>query len=205
MVLAVILLAGLLITGCAQKADKPANETAKDQPSKVSESPEKDTPSAKPSKPEVAVNNNAPAGSKKAKMSEEELAEAKKIEGLKEEEMGEPDKKLKPAELKKAKNKLQGCISNVNVIAGALDKYYKEKGKYPEKLDELIPDYLFAPTICPAAGKDTYSASYKYDNNKGTYEFYCKGHNHKEVGLPADYPRFTEQYEEVILPEGFKK
>jgi hypothetical protein len=44
-------------------------------------------------------------------------------------------------------------------------------------------------------GKDTFSGTYVYYNNGKEkvhrFSFYCEGHNHKDVGVPADYPQYN--------------
>ena len=45
---------------------------------------------------------------------------------------------------------LKGCAENLRKIHAALGKYEKDKGKIPDWLSELIPDYLGAETLfCP--------------------------------------------------------
>jgi hypothetical protein len=54
------------------------------------------------------------------------------------------------------------CEDNCKKIGTALEMYSTDNsGRYPEKMDYLIPAYLSKIPDCPAAGKDTYSAGYQ--------------------------------------------
>ncbi|MCE1247995.1 MAG: ankyrin repeat domain-containing protein [Firmicutes bacterium] len=83
-----------------------------------------------------------------------------------------------------------GCMNNIKNIATALEMYYMDNNKYPDRLDLLVPNYLhFLPT-CKESGKNTYSESYRVIENGKDYEFCCKSKNHEQAGVPEDYPKY---------------
>ncbi|MCE1248574.1 MAG: hypothetical protein LWY06_18200 [Firmicutes bacterium] len=87
---------------------------------------------------------------------------------------------------------LTSCKSNLKNIGTALEMYSTDNGgHYPESLDQLKGDYLKLIPTCPSAGKDTYSDSYKSSEDPDKYEVFCKGSNHSNQGVPADYPQYN--------------
>jgi len=95
------------------------------------------------------------------------------------------------------------CQSNMKNIGTALEMYSTDhSGHYPESLDQLTPDYLRVIPTCAAAGKDTYSASYKSAQNPDTYEFFCEGSYHSNVGVPSNYPQYNSVRGLISRPEG---
>lgn len=83
------------------------------------------------------------------------------------------------------------CRSNLKNIGTALEMWYTDhKGHFPGKLKALTPNYLHTIPICPAARRDTYSASYKMGKKPDSYSFYCKGHHHKSEKYPANRPAY---------------
>ena len=90
------------------------------------------------------------------------------------------------------------CKSNLKNIGTALEMWSVDyDGDFPEKLEELTPNYLRVIPECPTAGVDTYSGSYthtdgtKQDPSSGKYEFFCRGHHHNDLGVPQDHPRYN--------------
>ncbi len=91
-------------------------------------------------------------------------------------------------------DKYSECCSNLKNIGTALEMYSTDyAGKYPAKLQQLVPNYLRLIPTCPAAGKDTYSASYQVSKDGKNYSFYCKGHYHKSEGAPENDPSYNSQ------------
>ncbi len=85
------------------------------------------------------------------------------------------------------------CKSNLRNIATALEMYTTDNaGRYPTSLSVLARDgwYLKSIPTCPAAGCDTYSASYRSATDPDAYTLFCQGANHANVGYPADYPQY---------------
>ena len=87
------------------------------------------------------------------------------------------------------------CRSNLSDFSGALESYASEhSGQYPPSFAALTPKYLKSARLCPAAQKDTYSASYRVwhsDDKSAQYEVYCQGRHHAEIGIPADHPALS--------------
>lgn len=102
----------------------------------------------------------------------------------------------------KSREKLAQCEANLKDIAAAIEKFANEhNATYPKALNELVPKYLKSIPPCPAAGKDTYSRSYKGKTSvsfksreasdaSGNYIIYCCGHNHKALAIPSNYPQY---------------
>lgn len=99
------------------------------------------------------------------------------------------------------------CFTNLTRIASALEQYAGERqGNYPGSLQELVPEYLDAIPVCPEAGIDTYSPSYRVFERtvetNGTGEkaykkekafiIYCRGYYHKSAGFEKDQPRLEK-------------
>lgn len=79
------------------------------------------------------------------------------------------------------------CSSNLKNIATALEMYSTDyQGRYPAKLAELTPDYLRSIPQCPAAGSDSYSATYKHTDKPYSFEVACQGDHHGQgTNLPS--------------------
>ncbi|MFN8611290.1 MAG: hypothetical protein U0931_27345 [Vulcanimicrobiota bacterium] len=110
---------------------------------------------------------------------------------------------LKP----RSQGQATACKSNEKNIATALEMYASDNyGVYPTGLNKLVGKnpktaYLYSIPTCPAAGKDTYSSTYKVKmarrdqkhqmiSGEDYFEFHCAGHNHKEAGIPANLPAY---------------
>lgn len=99
-------------------------------------------------------------------------------------------KKLEEERMKR--NTFLYCKSNLKNIGTALELYSTDnKGHYPRSLKQICPLYLKTLPTCPAAGKDTYSSSYKVIVNPDAYTVFCSGHNHKNEGVPQNYPQYS--------------
>lgn len=60
------------------------------------------------------------------------------------------------------------CLENLKSISAAVSMYQCDwAGKYPSDLSRVVPKYLAGIPNCPAAGRDTYSATYKVDGLEG--------------------------------------
>ena len=83
-----------------------------------------------------------------------------------------------------AQARLQGqttaCESNCKNIAAALEMYSTDDaGHYPHSMNQLLgADYLKTIPTCPAAGNDTYSASYEVATEPNAFSFSCTGNHH---------------------------
>ena len=67
-----------------------------------------------------------------------------------------------------AKAKTTVCKANLHTIKTALETYKSQAMKFPDKLEDLVPDYIKTETgiRCPETG-----LVYEYDN--GTGEVHC--------------------------------
>lgn len=86
---------------------------------------------------------------------------------------------------------LKICTHNLSVLAAQLEVYAGDNGLlYPKRLQSLIPKYISSIPTCPACGRDTYSATYRYNNSSTAWNFTleCEGHRHWAAGAPFGYP-----------------
>lgn len=108
----------------------------------------------------------------------------------------------------RSRGQLTACKSNEKNLATALEMYASDfGGRYPTNLLILTNkdpkfEYLRYIPTCPAAGKDTYSATYKMtsirrDPKTGkttgseSFSFHCAGHNHKAADTPPNKPAYN--------------
>lgn len=121
--------------------------------------------------------------------------------------LAQPDGFLKA----RSQGQLTACKSNEKNIATALEMYASDfGGLYPANLAILTnknPKFAYLRTIptCPAAGKDTYSATYKMSAAKrdpktgkalsgvDRFTFHCSGHHHKAADGPANKPAYDSE------------
>lgn len=94
------------------------------------------------------------------------------------------------------------CIDNIKRIQAALDWYAREhNGKYPRKLDQLIPRYLGKVPRCPQAGTDLhYIKSYRVSDDLSSYRFNCNCMRHPVTGLHMNYPRYSSEKGLIVGP-----
>lgn len=91
-------------------------------------------------------------------------------------------------------NSILGCTQNLKNIATGLEMWASDhEGRYPKDLKELVPKYIEHVPPCPAALKDTYSATYREAGSEG-FSLYCGGHNHSDFGLPANQPTMDARH-----------
>lgn len=82
------------------------------------------------------------------------------------------------------------CSSNLKNIATALEMYACDsQGHYPTRLSQLTPNYLKTVPTCPAAGADSYSATYQRALKPDGFRLHCGGENH--TPWPANTPAYT--------------
>jgi hypothetical protein len=105
----------------------------------------------------------------------------------------------------KTKEKLTQCENNLKDLAAALEKYASDhNATYPRALKELVPKYMKSLPACPAAGRETYSRSYKGKTSisfkskeasdaSGNFVIYCNGHYHKALGILQNYPQYLSK------------
>jgi hypothetical protein len=85
---------------------------------------------------------------------------------------------------------LTACKSNCKNLATALEMYASDfGGLYPQDMARLTSgNYLKSIPTCPAAGKDTYSATYRYRSKPDNFSFFCAGDNHEKAYSGFDRP-----------------
>ncbi|MFP4496582.1 MAG: hypothetical protein ACLFQV_00090 [Vulcanimicrobiota bacterium] len=85
------------------------------------------------------------------------------------------------------------CIKNTEKIRNALEKYASDhQGKYPEKLNQLTPDYLKKIPVCWTLPEASYADNY-HGYSIGGYNycrFQCPG-NHPGLGGGTGFPRYN--------------
>lgn len=66
------------------------------------------------------------------------------------------------------------CQRNLKVVTQALEAYRKEHaGAYPDRLEQLRPQYLQKLPDCPDSGDDTYSTGYKVSPDHHAFTLQC--------------------------------
>ena len=100
----------------------------------------------------------------------------------------------------RARGSMTSCKSNCKNTATALEMYATDNhGLYPRYLPDLVPgNYLKQIPTCPAAGNDTYSASYQVSIDGKAFSFVCTGNNHAKsyAGFkrPSDnFPQYNSR------------
>lgn len=92
----------------------------------------------------------------------------------------------------RAQGQVAACKSNLKNMGTALEMYGTDNaGHYPTRLSQLTPNYLVTIPTCPAAGSDTYAASFESAQNPDAYTVFCAGKHHEAVGYPANHPCYT--------------
>ena len=78
------------------------------------------------------------------------------------------------------------CKSNLKNIGTALEMYSTDnQGRYPLRLQQLLPTYLKQIPTCPTAESDTYSVSYQQTHKPDNFSYSCQGHHHSPDGDPS--------------------
>ena len=87
---------------------------------------------------------------------------------------------------------LKGCQNNLRAIAFAAEAYAADnEGHYPRSLTRLVPAYLKRIPVCPATGRDTYSATFTSAYNPPAFTVYCGGDNHSRAGDGPNRPQYS--------------
>ncbi|HEY4003474.1 MAG TPA: hypothetical protein VGO93_31695, partial [Candidatus Xenobia bacterium] len=102
----------------------------------------------------------------------------------------------------RAQAQLVACESNEKHLGIALEMYASEhEGHYPDRLSQLVPAYLKQMPSCPAAGHDSYSATYRHRvKPKEGYSLHCGGHNHQDAAMPVSFPQYTSERGLILTP-----
>ncbi len=116
---------------------------------------------------------------------------------------GSPDVRMSVAELnlKLAEDDILMCKSNLKNVGTACEMWSTDNnGRYPKTLAELTPKYLKEIPVCPAAGTDTYSATFKSRAAPDLFRVKCEGEFHKLAECPADYPQYRSDVGLISQP-----
>jgi hypothetical protein len=93
---------------------------------------------------------------------------------------------------------LRSCQSNCKSIGTSLDMYAEDnKGRYPSKLNELIPSYIYKIPTCVKTDKDIYSLTYTVSTNPDAYTFWCTCGGDKS-NVEGNYPQYSSEKGLVI-------
>jgi hypothetical protein len=94
----------------------------------------------------------------------------------------------------RGRGQLIACESNLKNIGTAAEMYAVDhKGRYPASLADLKGEYLRQIPTCPAAGRDTYSATWRSSTGPDRYEVACGGHNHAGAGAAENAPAYNSE------------
>lgn len=104
----------------------------------------------------------------------------------------------------RAQGQLTACKSNCKNLATALEMYASDYGgRYPSSgttgMNLLTSgNYLKTVPTCPAAGSNTYQATFSSTQTPDSFSFYCAGNNHGKAysGFAANaqnYPQYSAE------------
>lgn len=92
----------------------------------------------------------------------------------------------------RAHGQATACKSNLKNIGTALEMWSTDNsGRFPTQLSQVAPNYLRIMPTCPAAGKDTYSATFQSAANPDAYTVFCSGSHHVDAQYSPNYPQYT--------------
>lgn len=103
----------------------------------------------------------------------------------------------------RAQGQLTACKSNCKNIATALEMYASDNGgRYPASNNLAAKltagSYLKSIPTCPAAGSNTYTATYTATQTPDNFSFYCAGNNHGKAytgfgSQSNNYPQYNAE------------
>ena len=131
-----VLAAFLLIAGCQSRTPDNANSAANTDTSDGSAtdlSPEEEAAL------EQALNNGDVLFDEQSEVNGEPVEETEEEEPVEE---SDPTEGLTEEEIAQAKDRDKQRLEHVSQLQKALEDYYKAKKSYPEKLEEIMPDFL---------------------------------------------------------------
>lgn len=100
---------------------------------------------------------------------------------------------LLPAQAR-SQGPVSACQSNLKNLATALEMWSSDhRGRYPKRLDQLVPTYLREIPRCPVAHHDTYSHNYRSWSNPDDYILCCTGAHHVAVLGGPNLPAYTAE------------
>jgi len=87
-------------------------------------------------------------------------------------------------------DQLRQCLLALSKFDKGMEKYYRYKGKkFPNKLKELVPNYIKEIPKLPGG----YEYGYKHDNSADNYTVFIKGKKFEAAGLPENFPVFSKK------------
>ncbi len=101
------------------------------------------------------------------------------------------------------------CQSNIKNLGTALEMYSDDnEGKFPDRLQQLCPEYLREIPLCVRGiEKDSFAAAYYckvcglstgdyvylVSDDCRRFTMYCSGNNHRNVGVGENYPQYNSE------------
>ena len=83
------------------------------------------------------------------------------------------------------------CGQNLRILAAALEAYSANYDRrYPDLLEQMVPQQIPEMPKCPSAGSSTYVSGYVVAFNPACYTLSCDGANHTNAGLAPGFPRY---------------
>jgi len=83
---------------------------------------------------------------------------------------------------------LVACKSNLRRSGEAAERYaVNHSGAFPDKLEQLTPDYLKSIPSCPASRREY---GYMHGTNPQAYSVFCRGSSHVPNGSTVDFPLY---------------
>ena len=87
------------------------------------------------------------------------------------------------------------CKTNLVNLATALEMYSSDhQGKYPQNLNQLVPNYIRTLPECPGSlgyfAEFGPGAAYNSDGYDDYYFLQCTGDAHRDSNLPRNYPQY---------------
>lgn len=104
-------------------------------------------------------------------------------------------------ETKKLNLHYTGCQQNLKKLGERLERFKKVRNSYPKNLSELVSFDKTDVPQCLGAATDSYSKGYEVSRDFQKYSLTCKGFNHRESGITANYPRYYSKYGLIIRKE----
>jgi hypothetical protein len=103
---------------------------------------------------------------------------------------GSPGGLTDPTQLRLAIDDMSACQTNIGKLCTALRRFNESRRRFPGALRDLVAAKIIRKIPrCPAAKKDTYSASYRHiERPVSGFSFCCQGAHHVHAGLKENQP-----------------
>ena len=101
-----------------------------------------------------------------------------------------------------AESSLTACQSELKNCASVLEVYASDNaGRYPPRLDLLLPNYLRVPPRCPQLKRE-YSYQFTLVHERQEFRLACPG-SHAHYGPFVVFPLLREGYPQYSSTDGF--